>query len=314
MTSEKRGSKVHRRYNDFVQLFGLLIQKYSNRMIPRLPPKQLNLVTVCQLEERRVGLQRWLRLMSHHPVMSDEVIFITFLTDTSGQHVQQMQKQFQNNTDEFDNLDPNIQLPLLDYDILFDNRDLIRSQLSHVMKLRRLVEQQMKREANQSKDFQDIAHIVKSVMQETNDLNLRDYPKKFYDISKESEKVSRGQQQQQAVIERLTMIIEMLIAHSDMCDRIERIQQTLMHALNNCAQKMRLPMQQEVAKVEYDMLTHKKAFSLGCVIHETKFIRNYLQLLSSILLQFVNEEEKTFTNVSELLKKLIQIESDKMCV
>jgi sorting nexin-8 len=250
--------------------------------------------------------------MSHHPIMSEDDIFITFLTDTSGQHVQQMQKKFTNNSDEFDNLDPNIQLPLLDYDVLFDNRDLIRSQLSHVIKLRRLFVQQSKRELSQAKDFHDIAHIVTSVMRETNDLNLRDYPKKFADISKKSEKVSRGLQQQKAVIERLTMIVEMLIAHSDMCDRIERIQQTLMHALNNCAQKMRIPSQQEIAKVEYDMLTHKKAFSLGCVISETKFIRNYLQLLSSILLQFVVEEEKTFTNVSELLKNLIKIESDKM--
>lgn len=279
-------------------------------MIPRLPPKQLNLVVQFQLEERRRGLQRWLRLMSHHPVLSSDEIFIIFLTETSGNHIRLMQTSIQNIPDEFDSLDPCMRLPLLDYDVLFDSRDLIRSQLSHVMKLRRLIDQQMKREMSQARDFSDISQLIKSMMHETNDLNLRDYPNKFADISKESEKAAKGGQQ--AVMERLTMLIEMLIAHSDMCERIERVQQTLIHALNNCAQKVRMPTQQEIAKVEYDMLTNRKAFSLGCVIEETKFIKTYLRLLPSVLLQFVNEEEKTFSSISELFKKMIQIESDKL--
>lgn len=282
-------------------------------MIPRLPPKQLNPVIPFELEERRRGLQRWLRLISHHRILSSDEMFIVFLTETSGNHIRLMQTSFQNIPDELENLDLNVQLPLLDYDVLFDNRDLIRTQLSHVMKLRRLIDQQVKRETSQAKDFHDISQLVKSMMHQTNDLNLRDYPNKFSDISKESERVSRGDQQQ-AVIERLTMIIEMLIAHSDMCDRIERMQQTLIHALNNCAQKVRMPTQQEIAKVEYDMLTNRKAFSLGCVIEETKFVKTYLRLLPSILLQFVIEEAKTFTNISELFKTLIQIESDKLNV
>lgn len=282
-------------------------------MIPRLPPKQLNLVIPFELEERRRGLQRWLRLMSHHKILSSDEMFIVFLTETSGNHTRLVQTSFQNVPDELENLDPSVQLPLLDYDVLFDNRDLMRNQLSHVMKLRRLIDQQTKRETSQAKDFRVISHLVKSMMNETNDLNLQDYPNKFSDISRESEKVSRGGHQQ-AVIERLTMVIEMLIAHSDMCDRIERMQQTLIHALNNCAQKVRMPTQQEIAKVEYDMLTNRKAFSLGCVIEETKFMKTYLRLLPSILLQFVNEEEKTFTNISELFKKLIQIESDKLSI
>lgn len=283
-------------------------------MIPRLPPKQLNLVVQFQLEDRRRGLQRWLRLMSHHPIISSDEIFIIFLTETSGHHIRLMQTSIQNIPDELESLDPAIQLPLLDYDVLFDSRDLIRSQLSHVMKLRRLMDQQNKREMSQARDFTDISLLIKSMMHETNDANLRDYPNKFADISRESEKVYRGAQSQHAVMERLTMIIEMLIAHSDMCERIERVQQTLIHALNNCAQKVRMPMQQEIAKVEYDMLTNRKAFSLGCVVEETKFVKNYLRLLPSIILQFVNEEEKTFTNISELFKKMIQIESDKLSI
>lgn len=265
-------------------------------MVPRLPPKQLMLDSF--IEERRSGLQRWLRLISHHPLISTDEIFKTFLTVTSCDHQNQMQNVFDNDPEEFLRLSSDTKPQHDDIDQLFASRELMRSRLNQVVKLKRLMEQHAKREMNQSKDFVEMSLTMNSVMRDTNDNSYKDFSESFLEISKESEKVSSNQQL--AVTERLVMVIEVLTAHSDLCDRVEKNY----HTDSNLRKLDSETSEKEIAR--------RKNFALFCLMEETKFAQQYLKLLPSILLQFSHEEAKGFTKISEIFMKIVQNESDKI--
>lgn len=296
------------------------MMKYANRMVPRLPPKQIMLDSF--LEERRSGLQRWLRLMSHHPLMSNDQIFVIFLTDASVEHQNLMQNAFNADPDEFLQLPASFKFPHYDLENLQDKRELMRVMLNHVVKMKRLMNQQAKRELNQSIDFTELAVVLSSIMRDANDNTFKDFSNNFTEISKESEKVSISQQR--AVMERLVMIIEVLTAHSDLCDRVEKTitseHQALSKTININTQKFRNVIRgsDEVKAIndkqqnDLEMLGRRNAFALFCVMEETKFVRKYLNLLPSILLQFSHEEAKGFKSISEILEKVIKLESDKL--
>lgn len=269
-------------------------------MIPRLPPKQLMLDSF--IEERRSGLQRWLRLMSHHPLFSTDEIFKSFLTISSSDYLNQIQNVFNNDRDEFLRLHFDAKLMHGDMDQLLSSRELIRSRLNQVVKLKRLMEQQAKREMNQSKDFAEMSLTMKSIMRDTNDNSFKDFSENFLEISKESEKISTNQQL--AVTERLVMVIDVLTAHSDLCERVEKNFMSNLQTMNSPQKTDNVSSEIEIAQ--------RKTFSLFCVTEETKFAQQYLKLLPSILLQFSNEEAKGLATISEGFRKIIQKESDKI--
>lgn len=278
----------------------------------------------CFLEERRCGLQRWLRLISHHSLFSNDELFKTFLTESSPLYLSIMQDLFSKDPDEFYHLSLTLNLPTNDIEELVKNRELMRVMLNRVIKIKRLMEQQAKREINQSKDFVELASTVTSFRFDVNDNSFDDFSNRFEDISKESEKVSMSQQQ--AVAERLEMIIEILTAHSDMCDRVEksitRSPQVLSKSLQINKEKLKNVIRgssridvntiNEKQQNENDTFGRRNSFGILCVIQETKFAQKYLKLLPSILLQFSHEEAKGFTLISEIFNKIVQVESDKL--
>lgn len=265
-------------------------------MIPRLPPKQLMLDSF--IEERRSGLQRWLRLVTHHPLFSSDEVLKMFLTNSSGDHLNQMQNVFNDDPDEFLRLPFDAKLLHGDMDQLLSSRELMRSRLNQVVKLKRLMEQQSKREMNQSKDFAEMSITMKSIMRDTDDNSFQDFSESFIEVSKESEKVSTNQQL--AVTERLVMVIDILTSHSDLCERVEK---------NFMSDSKTRTTENETSEIE---TARRKTFSLFCVNEETKFAQQYLKLLPSILLQFSHEEAKGFTKISEGFRKIVQKESDKL--
>lgn len=259
-------------------------------MVPRPPPKQLMLDSF--IEERRQGLQRWLKLISHHPLISSDEILKTFLTNSSGDHLQQMQNVFNSEADEYSRFTIDKPLPHTDLDQLVSSRELMRTRLNQIVKIKRLMEQQAKREIQQSRDFQELSTTVNAI---SND--FKDFSENFSEISKESEKVSANQQL--AVTERFLMIIDILTAHSDLCERVER-------NLDSDASRSNL------GEAYESEIKRRKKFALYCVVEETKFAQKYLQLLPSIVLQFAFEESKGFSNISQNLKKIVEKESDKI--
>jgi sorting nexin-8 len=86
VASQRRGSKVIRRYSDFVWLLDCLQKRYPFRVLPLLPPKRVA-VNGNHLsndggfiEKRRRGLCRFLNALVRHPVLSQEQLVVMFLT------------------------------------------------------------------------------------------------------------------------------------------------------------------------------------------------------------------------------------------
>ncbi|KAI8960160.1 hypothetical protein F5Y11DRAFT_330694 [Daldinia sp. FL1419] len=86
VTSSRRGSKVIRRYSDFVWLLDCLHKRYPFRALPLLPPKRVALNgnhlsnDGAFIEKRRRGLARFLNTLVRHPVLGQEQLVIMFLT------------------------------------------------------------------------------------------------------------------------------------------------------------------------------------------------------------------------------------------
>lgn len=86
VVSHRRGSKVIRRYSDFVWLLDCLHKRYPFRVLPLLPPKRIAVNGNHMsndggfIEKRRRGLARFLNALTRHPVLSQEQLVVMFLT------------------------------------------------------------------------------------------------------------------------------------------------------------------------------------------------------------------------------------------
>lgn len=86
VSSSRRGSKVIRRYSDFVWLLDCLHKRYPFRVLPLLPPKRVAVNgnhlsnDGAFIEKRRRGLGRFLNALVRHPVLGQEQLVIMFLT------------------------------------------------------------------------------------------------------------------------------------------------------------------------------------------------------------------------------------------
>ena len=103
VTSSRRGSKVVRRYSDFVWLLDCLQKRYPFRVLPLLPPKRVagklraafvlaqptDRATVngnhlsndgAFIEKRRRGLARFLNALVRHHVLGQEQLVVMFMT------------------------------------------------------------------------------------------------------------------------------------------------------------------------------------------------------------------------------------------
>ncbi|KAI9891481.1 MAG: Sorting nexin mvp1 [Vezdaea aestivalis] len=86
VASARRGSKVVRRYSDFVWLLDCLHKRYPFRRIPLLPPKTIAVngkhlsSDASFIEKRRRGLVRFTNGLIRHPVLGQEQLVTMFLT------------------------------------------------------------------------------------------------------------------------------------------------------------------------------------------------------------------------------------------
>ncbi|KAH9847569.1 hypothetical protein C2E23DRAFT_847870 [Lenzites betulinus] len=80
--SSDRGPPVPRRYSEFVFLWDVLVKRYPFRLIPALPPKRIG-ADEGFLEQRRRGLVRFINFVVNHPVVKDDGVLASFLTEPS---------------------------------------------------------------------------------------------------------------------------------------------------------------------------------------------------------------------------------------
>ncbi|KAI9846724.1 MAG: Sorting nexin mvp1 [Thelocarpon superellum] len=86
VSSARRGSKVVRRYSDFVWLLDCLHKRYPFRQLPLLPPKRVAVngnhlsADASFIEKRRRGLARFTNALVRHPILNQEQLVTMFLT------------------------------------------------------------------------------------------------------------------------------------------------------------------------------------------------------------------------------------------
>ncbi|RPD76430.1 hypothetical protein L226DRAFT_484116 [Lentinus tigrinus ALCF2SS1-7] len=80
--SSDRGAPVPRRYSEFVFLWDVLVKRYPFRLLPALPPKRIG-PDDGFLEQRRRGLTRFINFVVNHPVIKDDPVLQSFLTEPS---------------------------------------------------------------------------------------------------------------------------------------------------------------------------------------------------------------------------------------
>ncbi|XP_055628448.1 sorting nexin-8-like isoform X2 [Toxorhynchites rutilus septentrionalis] len=318
---------VRRRYRDFIALFNYLIEKYPYRMIPDLPPKQLMLDT--QLEERRRGLQTWLTIISMHPVLGTSPILITFLSDKTQDYQYRMRVMYEKQVDEFSRLRDDVDLPLEDQEKLAASRDRLRKILHSLQRLRKIFDEQAYRIEQQARDMAEVDLILQN-------LDVRQvYGEKTFDgmshsvqtVAEQSERYV--QLQRNAVNERIHVLMDVLAAHNELCDRVEKgvfaeYQRALSKSINISRMKMKsvirgtaadnmstLAQRETVQCGEANTLGRKCAFGLQCVRSETILAEKYLLSLPSILLSYAREESQYHSKMSKIWHQLVANESSK---
>uniref|UniRef100_A0A182PM00 PX domain-containing protein n=1 Tax=Anopheles epiroticus TaxID=199890 RepID=A0A182PM00_9DIPT len=316
---------VRRRYKDFVTLHRYLAEKYPYRLLPALPPKQLMLDSL--LEERRRGLQTWLTIVALHPVLGGSPIVSTFLRDTTTDHQYRLRVAYEKQMDELERLRPDATLPVVDVDTLADSRTRLRRVQCSVGRMKQLFDRRLCHSRRQTAECAEIDRILQGP-------DLRDVFNEdatFEDMSASERLIAKQveryvQVQQRAVTERLDVLLEVLHAHSELCERIERgiiaeQQRAVVKSPGVGAGRGREKViarsinQSDAMALPADgngSATRRSAFAFSCAQTETLLAERYLQSLPSILLSYAHEEQQHHQKMSKIWHRLVVSESSRL--
>lgn len=181
-------------------------------MIPRLPPKQLMLDSL--LEERRRGLQRWLRIVAKHPIIGNDPLLREFLTDTSAEHQDHLRDMCAREADEFTRLAEDVELPLEDQGRLAASRETMRTMLNAIIKMKQLADQHAQRLQTQAREIDEMSSVLRLMGTSPamfGDTTLIDMATGFKDVASLSDQCA--QQQHSSISERFNVLIDVLTAH-----------------------------------------------------------------------------------------------------
>ncbi|GAC93321.1 hypothetical protein PHSY_000886 [Pseudozyma hubeiensis SY62] len=89
VSSSLRKSQVTRRYSDWLWLAECLVKRYPFRCLPVLPPKRIAMPIAGRhlsaddlfIERRRRGLERYLRMLTCHPMLREDKLVEVFFTE-----------------------------------------------------------------------------------------------------------------------------------------------------------------------------------------------------------------------------------------
>lgn len=282
------------------------------------------------LEERRKGLQNFLKILCCHPVISQSAIVRVFLTDNTPEYQDHLRDSYQNESDEFSRLSSDVELPLEDQGRLAVSRENMRRMLNAISKLKRLVDSQMQRTQAESRDMEEISSILRA----TNTSEV--FPaNSFHHMAEGCHTVATtadrfAVMQQKTIGERFVILLEVLHGHSDLCDRVEKgivteHQKALSKMLTINKQKIQgvirgtaadnvnaLHEREVLQTGVVGKLGHRSAFSLYCILQETSLAQQYLQSVPSILLSFCHEQHLGRAELASAWSKIVAAESHQL--
>ncbi|XP_053684631.1 sorting nexin-8-like isoform X2 [Sabethes cyaneus] len=320
---------VRRRYKDFLTLFNYLVEKYPYRIIPKLPPKPL--LSDSHFAERSRNLQTWLTILSMHPVLGSSPILVTFLSDKTEEYLFRMNVKYEKQIDEFGRLRKDVDLPMEDLEKLTAGRDRLQKVHQSLRQLRKIFDEQASRAEGQARDMAEVDLILQG-LEVPNVFGHNT----FDELSQSAQTVARHsetyvQLQRHAVNERIHVLMEVLSAHNDLCDRVEKgifadHQKALSKSHGTGKSKTTGATSSSTLNVDpaqqpeesqprevVDQCGRRCAFALQCVRSETSLTEKYLHSLPSILLAYAHEESQYHSKMSKIWHQLVANESSKLC-
>ncbi|KAI9801186.1 MAG: hypothetical protein M1825_003460 [Sarcosagium campestre] len=172
VSSERRGSKVIRRYSDFVWLLDCLHKRYPFRQLPLLPPKRVAVNGThlssdnSFIEKRRRGLTRFCNALVRHPVLKQEQLVVMFLTVPTELSVWRKQSQI-SVQEEFEGkpLPPDLEdsFPRNLHETFDTVRDGVRRSSEIYINLCTLLERLAKRNEGIAADYLRLSHSLQAV-------------------------------------------------------------------------------------------------------------------------------------------------------
>ncbi|KAM7296534.1 sorting nexin-8 [Ixodes scapularis] len=300
VSSQRYQSCVERRYNDFVALFDVLLQRFPYRAVPQLPPKRA-MADSQFIEERRRALKRFLTLVARHPVLASDKAVSIFLT-SSGTDVQtRLKDHFRNLPDEFLTSElarKSDELVSSDATVQFA---VVREQLRQVYvclgQLRDAAYRMVDRSKSAAVDvlvigreFATLSNISKlesdwgtggneawNVLQRA----LRSLQNLFTPVHEAHSEQSLHEEEE--VLEELNLFLDLLVAYKALCDRHESGVVLGHHkAINRMVKKSTNSFGAVDPMKQAQELEHRTQFSLHCVHLESQLVYAHMEALAGI--------------------------------
>nr|XP_002127832.1 sorting nexin-8 [Ciona intestinalis] len=320
ITSRRNNSTVKRRYNDFVAFNELIQHSFPDRMVPRLPPKKMMLSADRDfIEARRKSLRRFLLIISRHPAMYDSALLQFFLTYTGHEVVHKIKEQFRGIPDEFERSSLTDQtkdlVPPETQTEFAASKEHIRQITTHVVKLRDMATRISERSKGNAADILGFGKELIAIGNDGttasawatggNDV-IATLKRAFRSLSHEfsliSEKHSlQGIREEEGVLDQLSMLVDILQAYHNLCDRHERgvlrdhhsaLKRYGMMKTKRMAATVTNMEQGGVDRIESKILAqeheianreNRNFFALHCIHLETQLVYANMQILSEVV-------------------------------
>ncbi|XP_068002766.1 sorting nexin-8 isoform X1 [Melanerpes formicivorus] len=340
VSSKRFRCSVYRRYNDFVVFHEMLLQKFPYRMVPALPPKRMLGADREFIESRRRALKRFINLVARHPPFSEDVLLKLFLSFSGSDVQNKLRELVQGVGDEFmtcrlatqakDFLPADIQAQFA------ASRELIRNIYNSFYKLRDRAERIASRAIDNASDLLIFGKELSALGSDTTPLPswaalnnstwgtlkqaLKGLSVEFALLADKA--VQQGKQEENDVVEKLNLFLDLLQSYKDLCERHEKgvlhKHQRALHKYSMMKKQMMSAtvqnkepesveqLESRIVEQENAILTMelRNYFSLYCLHQETQLIHIYLPLTSHILGAFVNSQIQGHKEMSKVWNEL----------
>uniref|UniRef100_A0A1A8PS64 Sorting nexin 8a n=1 Tax=Nothobranchius rachovii TaxID=451742 RepID=A0A1A8PS64_9TELE len=345
LTSQRYKISVYRRYSDFDILHEVLLQRFAYRVVPALPPKRMLKAVLTSISERefiegrRRALGRFINLVARHPLFSEDELVKTFLT-FSGSDVQtKLRDTCKKLGDEFmTNRTATLAKEYLPADMqaqFATSREMIRNIHSSFQKLRDRAEKMAERSKENATDLLMFGRELSTLGSDASPLpslasslstwgTLRQSLKSLsVEFAVLSDKASQqGRREEDDVVEKLNLFLDLLQSYSDLCERHERgvlhEHQKALHKYSILKRQMMSATVQSKEQVSVEQLESRivqqesaiqtmelrNYFSLFCLHQETQLLFTYLPITSHILGAFVNSQVQGHREMGEVWNEL----------
>ncbi|KAI5935822.1 Sorting nexin-8 [Manis javanica] len=313
VSSQRFRSSVYRRYNDFVVFQEVMLQKFPYRMVPALPPKRMLGADRKFIEARRRALRRFINLVARHPRFSEDVSLRLFLSFSGP-----------------DFLPADIQTQFA------VSRELIRNIYNSFYKLRDRAERIASRAIDNAADLLIFGKELSALGSDTTPLpSWAPLSSSTWESLKQALKglsvefalladraVQQGKQEENNVVEKLNLFLDLLQSYKDLCERHEKgvlhrhqralhkyslmKRQMMRAAVQSCEPEAVEQLETRIVEQENAIQTMelRNCFSLYCLHQEMQLVHTYLPLTSHILGAFVNAQIQGHKEMSKVWNDL----------